>query len=129
MIDCEKCYRLKHCGDNIYYCPFIGVNPCIRGKHTRLGEEPAIQVEAVCVKEETKEVKMTKAFKEIFNKYKGFPPFKPQIKPCGRYTRDWSMHHKRIFEMGFLGHTLTDIAKELGVERATVRGYVGRYRR
>lgn len=33
VIDCEKCYRLKSCGDR-YYCAFIGLNPCIRGEHT-----------------------------------------------------------------------------------------------
>lgn len=34
LIDCEKCYRLRYCGDNIYYCAFAGLNPCIRGEHT-----------------------------------------------------------------------------------------------
>jgi hypothetical protein len=37
VIDCEKCYRLKSCGDR-YYCAFIGLNPCIRGEHTPVQE-------------------------------------------------------------------------------------------
>lgn len=35
LIDCEKCYRLRYCGDNIYYCSFAGQNPCIMGLHTK----------------------------------------------------------------------------------------------
>ena len=37
VIDCEKCYRLKSCGDR-YYCAFISLNPCIRGEHTPVQE-------------------------------------------------------------------------------------------
>lgn len=33
IINCLKCYRVHHCGDDVYFCPFFGINPCIRGEH------------------------------------------------------------------------------------------------
>ena len=32
MINCYNCYRCKH-HQNKLYCPFFGLNPCIRGHH------------------------------------------------------------------------------------------------
>ena len=32
MINCYNCYRCKHI-QNKLYCPFFGLNPCIRGEH------------------------------------------------------------------------------------------------
>lgn len=28
-----KCYRLHKCGPGTYYCPFLDLQPCIRGYH------------------------------------------------------------------------------------------------
>lgn len=28
-IKCLDCYRLQKCGDDIYYCPFRDIEPCI----------------------------------------------------------------------------------------------------
>ncbi len=31
-VNCLKCYRI-HKYDNIIFCPFIGLEECIRGRH------------------------------------------------------------------------------------------------
>ena len=82
LIDCEKCYRLKSCGDR-YYCAFIGLNPCIRGEHTPVQEykgaaNPLTSTDSRLAhlqeqqrrREEARERKETEAGKEQYKPHK-----------------------------------------------------------
>lgn len=153
VIDCEKCYRLKSCGDR-YYCAFIGLNPCIRGEHTpvqeykgaanpltstdprlaRLQEQQRRREEARAAKEAGKEYHkphkaMTVVFRDILEQNGGIPIFRPRGKSASpKAAVDWSGVHTSIFEMGFAGCDVPAIARKLNVNKNTLYSYIERYR-
>lgn len=106
-INCLKCYRVHRCGDDLYYCPFFAVNPCIRGEHyVPLGasehKKPLLQPQP-----------------------KKIPEFKPVRKmPNGI---DWERYHKDIFTLLNDHIPDIDIAKKFGINVLTLRNYIGRY--
>lgn len=154
VIDCEKCYRLKSCGDR-YYCAFIGLNPCIRGEHTpvqeyksaanpltstdprlahlqeqqRRREEARARKETEAGKEQYKPHKTMKVvFRDIVDKHGGIPIFQPLGNSASSKAFDWSDMHTAIFEMGFAGWDVPAIAQKLNVSKNTLYSYIGRYR-
>lgn len=154
VIDCEKCYRLKSCGDR-YYCAFIGLNPCIRGEHTpvqeyksaanpltstdprlahlqeqqRRREEARAGKETDAGKEQYKPHKTMKVvFRDIMHKHSGIPMFRPPGNSASSKAFDWSDMHTAIFEMGFAGWDVPAIAQKLNVSKNTLYSYIGRYR-
>lgn len=153
VIDCEKCYRLKSCGDR-YYCAFIGLNPCIRGEHTPVQEykahpltstDPrlALLQEQQRRREEARERKETEAgkehdkphktmkvvFRDIMDKHGGIPTFQPRGKSAStKSAANWSSVHTNIFEMGFAGWDVPAIAKKLNANKNTLYSYIERYR-
>lgn len=154
VIDCEKCYRLKSCGDR-YYCAFIGLNPCIRGEHTpvqeykgaanpltstdprlaqlqeqqRRREEARAGKETEAGKEQYKPHKTMKVvFRDIMHKHSGIPMFRPPGNSASSKAFVWSNMHTVIFEMGFAGWDVPAIAQKLGVKKNTLYSYIGRYR-
>lgn len=151
VIDCEKCYRLKSCGDK-YYCAFISLNPCIRGEHTpvqeykgainpltstdpriaRLQEQQRRREEARLSKAGQKRHEphktMTIVFRDIMDKHGGIPTFQPIGNSAVVTALDWSDMHTAIFEMGFDGWDVPAIAQKLNVSKSTLYSYIGRYR-
>lgn len=109
MIDCLKCYRVHKCGDNVYYCPFFAVNPCVRGEH---------QVILPDRKPRQREQEL-KAH---------IPKFVP-LDPKGKSSILWEAYHEIIFEMLYNGVTQKEIAQRLGIEWRTLGSYIHRYRR
>lgn len=108
MINCLKCYRIHKCGEGLYFCPFFGINPCVRGLHC---------IPATAVIKKPKAVPKQTA--------KPIPVFKAPIrKPNGI---EWAKYHVEIFTRYNNGEALPDIAKSLGISVESLRRYVERY--
>ena len=67
-VNCLKCYRI-HKYDNIIFCPFIGLEECIRGRHYV-------------------ELENTSNINEIKDKSK-IPDFKPTDKCASKKAIQW----------------------------------------
>ena len=109
IINCLKCYRVHHCGDDVYFCPFFGINPCIRGEHA------VIIKKSVKVKPIKQEIKI------------------PDVVPFLRNTPiksafDWETHHKELFTRLYSGEDVESIAKSFGIPKGTLEYYLKRYR-
>ena len=108
MINCLKCYRIHKCGEGLYFCPFFGLNPCIRGSHyvplgTMLRKKP-----------------------EIKPKIKSnVPKFKPMKKE--RTIIDWAKYHNEIFTRLNDGESPKELAHRFGVPVNVMRYYIKRY--
>ena len=114
-VNCLTCYRIHKCGDNKYFCPFLGVNPCIRGEHyAKYISKP---------------------------KPKPVPPLEPAIKipeyfPVQRRRGihgeganiDWARYHNEIFTRIGKGDALAAIARDINVSFGALQYYVKRYR-
>ena len=115
-VNCLTCYRIHKCGDNKYFCPFLGVNPCIRGEHyAKYISKP---------------------------KPKPVPPPEPQLKipeyvPVQRrrgshgkgLNVDWAKYHVEIFTRLHKDEPLATIARDIGVPQGTLLYYVNRFER
>lgn len=106
-VNCLKCYRI-HKYDNIIFCPFIGLEECIRGQHYV-------------------ELENTSNINEIKDKSK-IPDFKPTDKCASKKAIQWEQYHEQIFEMLEAGYTRYRIAKEIGVNINALYAYVSRYK-
>lgn len=105
-INCLKCYRVHKCGTGVYFCPFFGLNPCLRGKHyvplgTEIKQKPAPQRALV------------------------IPAYKPPVRKPN--SIDWQRYHVEIFTRLFNGEVIPDIAAGIGVNTRTLQQYVERY--
>lgn len=120
MIDCLTCYRLhKHGG--VIYCPFLGVNPCIRGEHQigNAGEE-----------EHRLKKKVVRHIAQVFPPafYEYPPPAFKEVRSRGGGTVvDWRAYHDKIFELLREGHSAYAVSIRLNINSSTVMSYLRRY--
>ncbi len=112
MVNCYKCPRVRKCGDDVFFCPFYGENPCLHGLHKF--EPPKAADEPVMVAGSSWILR-----REI-------PRFKPLLENH-RTTVDWKSNHERIFQMHFEGKSCADIALAIGTRPQNVYGYIMRY--
>lgn len=115
LINCLKCYRIHKCGDNKYYCPFLGVNPCIRGEHYIFCPP----------KPKNKPVRPPEQQLKI-------PEYVPVQRRRGSHgvgaNVDWAKYHNEIFSRLNNDEPLAVIAKSLGLPQGTLNYYVNCYR-
>ena len=115
LINCLKCYRIHKCGDNKYYCPFLGVNPCIRGEHYIFCPP----------KPKNKQVRPPEQQLKI-------PVYVPVQRRRGSHgvgaNVDWAKYHNEIFTRIGKGDALAAIARDINVSFGALQYYVKRYR-
>lgn len=114
-INCLTCYRIHNCGDNKYFCPFLGINPCIRGEHyIKYVPKP----KPIQVKPPKPAIKIPKYF-----------PVQRRRGVHGQGLNiDWQKYHVEIFTRLAKDEPLANIAKDLGIFQGTLQYYVSRYK-
>ncbi|MBO5167659.1 MAG: hypothetical protein J6B49_00975 [Phascolarctobacterium sp.] len=142
MINCFNCYRLRNNGD-VYYCPFFGLQPCIRGNHyfnsnvvrpPKFKPEEPKPVVKVIKKVKPAELKVPEAHKKAngglgypLSFYQNPPPvFKPPLSRTAN-SIDYAPIHNKIFEMFRCGCSIKKIADEVGIKAPTLQNYLRRY--
>ena len=142
MINCFNCYRLRKNGD-VYYCPFFGLQPCIRGNHyfnsnvvrpPKFKPEEPKPVAKVIKKVKPAEPKIPEAHKKAngglgypLSFYKYPPPkYRPPANPTAK-TINYEPIHDKIFEMFRCGCSIKKIADEVGLKPPTLFQYLRRY--
>lgn len=131
MIDCLTCHRLHRNGGTLY-CPFLNIQPCIRGQH-RIGEEPELEEEK---QEEHKPSEKTPPNKPGRPPAYRFPPsfyeypppaFTPPRARNGGNVIDWAAVHDKIFRLIREDCSVYEIASIIGVHPSTMAAYLRRY--
>lgn len=114
-VNCLTCYRIHKCGDNKYFCPFLGINPCIRGEHYIKYVPKPKSAPAPSPEEQTR-----------------IPKYIPVQRRRGSHGAgvniDWAKYHNEIFTRLDKDEPLATIAKDLGLQPGSVQYYVSRYR-
>lgn len=139
MINCFNCYRL-HKQEGIYYCPFIGLQPCVRGLHYFNADEvrPSIFAQSkiadarppqTVAKPVKVKVNIVPERRGVFPKafFQNPPPEFIPAKSKGSNVINYEPYHERIFEMIREGCSLKKISQEIGIKAATIRAYLARY--